>query len=76
MFQSEDKKSGKIDWDLDGCFKALEQVIQKDYFLNETRETLRLFLEKPVKSNRIKDADSFQDSKESLKTVLNRIQTV
>ena len=76
LIKSEDKHTGKIDWDLEGCYNALEQVAQKDYFLVETRNTLMLFLEKPVKSNKTKVMGSFQDSKDSLKTVLNRIQTM
>ncbi|XP_076248152.1 ran GTPase activating protein [Calliopsis andreniformis] len=76
LIKSEDKRNRKIDWDLEGCFKALEQVVQKDYFLKETRTTLKLFLEKPVKNNRTKVMGSFEDSKDSLKAVLNRIQTV
>lgn len=76
LIKSEDKHTGKIDWDLEGCYNALEQVAQKDYFLVETRNTLMLFLEKPVKNNRTKVMGSFQDSKDSLKTVLNRIQTM
>ncbi|CAK9797559.1 Ran GTPase-activating protein 1 [Anthophora quadrimaculata] len=73
LIKAEDKRSGKIDWNLEGCFKALELVTQKDYFLQETRDTLKLFLEKPVKTNRMKTMDSFQNSKESLKAVLVRI---
>lgn len=75
LIKAEDKRSGKIDWNLEGCFKALELVTQKDYFLQETRDTLKLFLEKPVKTNRTKTIDSFQNSKDSLKAVLVRIHS-
>ncbi|CAK9829039.1 Ran GTPase-activating protein 1 [Anthophora retusa] len=75
LIKAEDKRSGKIDWNLEGCFKALELVTQKDYFLQETRDTLKLFLEKPVKTNRTKTMDSFQNSKDSLKAVLVRIHS-
>lgn len=75
IFQAEDKSSGKIDWNLEGCFKALETVSQKDYFLQETRSTLKFFLENPVKVNKKKVMDSFEHSKDSLKAVLNRMQS-
>ncbi|XP_043248274.1 ran GTPase-activating protein 1 [Colletes gigas] len=73
LIKSEDKRTGKIVWNLDGCFKALEQVIQQDYFLAETRDTLKIFLEKPVKSRKV--VDSCQDSKDSLRAILNRMQS-
>nr|XP_033340541.1 ran GTPase-activating protein 1 [Megalopta genalis] len=73
LIKSENKQSGKIDWDLDGCFKALEQVIHKDYFLEDTRNTLKLFLDKPIQ-NKKKAVDLCQDSKDSLRNVLNRTQ--
>ncbi|XP_026666831.1 ran GTPase-activating protein 1 isoform X2 [Ceratina calcarata] len=77
LIKAEDKKSGKIDWNLEGCFKALEMVSQKDYFLEETRNTLKLFLEKPVKTSRTKvGIDSFQDIKDSLKAVLSHTQSI
>ena len=60
---------------MEGCFKALETVSQKDYFLQETRSTLKFFLENPVKVNKKKVMDSFEDSKDSLKAVLNRMQS-
>ncbi|CAL7939963.1 unnamed protein product [Xylocopa violacea] len=72
LIKAEDKKSGKIDWNLEGCFKALEIVAGKDYFLQETRNTLKLFLEKPTKMTK-KVTDSFQETKDSLKAVLNHI---
>ncbi|KOC63112.1 Ran GTPase-activating protein 2 [Habropoda laboriosa] len=75
LIKAEDKRSGKIDWNLEGCFKALELVIQKDYFLHETRNTLKFFLELPVKTNRTKIVDSFQNSKDSLKAALSRIHS-
>ncbi|PBC32845.1 ran GTPase-activating protein 1 isoform X1 [Apis cerana] len=75
LIKAEDKSSGKIDWNLEGCFKALEIVSQKDYFLQETRNTLKFFLEKPIRINKKKVTDSLQDSKDSLKTVLDRIQS-
>lgn len=73
LFQSEDKDNGKIDWNLEGCFKALERICQNDYFLEQTRSTLKLFLDKPVKTSHARVIDPFQDSKAALKTVLNRI---
>ncbi|KAF3425775.1 hypothetical protein E2986_10069 [Frieseomelitta varia] len=74
LIKAEDKNSGKIDWNLEGCFKALEIVSQKDYFLQEIRTTLIFFLQKPIKMNRMKVVDSFQHSKDSLKAALCRIQ--
>ncbi|XP_078043345.1 ran GTPase activating protein [Augochlora pura] len=73
LIKSENKRSRKIDWDLDGCFKALEQVILKDYFLEDTRNTLKLFLDKSME-NKKKVVDSYQDSKDSLRNILNRKQ--
>ncbi|XP_076622832.1 ran GTPase activating protein [Colletes latitarsis] len=73
LIKSEDKRTGKIVWNLEGCFKALEQVAQQDYFLAETRDTLKIFLEKPVKSRKV--VDSCQDSKDSLRAILNRMQS-
>ncbi|XP_053994785.1 ran GTPase-activating protein 1 [Hylaeus anthracinus] len=75
LIKSEDKRNRNITWNLVGCFKALEKVVQEDYFLTETRNTLKIFLEKPAKNNRTKVIDSCQDSKNSLKAVLNRIQS-
>ncbi|XP_017762799.1 PREDICTED: ran GTPase-activating protein 1 [Eufriesea mexicana] len=75
LIKAEDKNSGKIDWNLEGCFKALEIISQKDYFLQETRNTLKFFLEKPIRVNKSKVVDSFQNSKDSLKAVLGRIQS-
>ena len=74
LIKAEDKCNGKIDWNLEGCFKALEQVTQKDYFLEEIRTTLKIFLEKSTKSRKAKVADSLQESKDSLKAVLNHTQ--
>ncbi|XP_068980096.1 ran GTPase-activating protein 1-like [Bombus flavifrons] len=74
LIKAEDKSSGKIDWNLEGCFKALETISQKDYFLQETRSILKFFLENPVKVNKKKVMDSFEHSKDSLKAVLNRMQ--
>ncbi|KZC04806.1 Ran GTPase-activating protein 1 [Dufourea novaeangliae] len=71
LIKSEDKHNQKIDWDLEGCFKALEQIIHKDYFLEDTRTTLNFFLD--LTSNR-KNTDSCQETKNSLKAALNRIQ--
>lgn len=77
LIKAEDKKTGKIDWNLEGCFKALETVSQKDYFLQETRNTLKFFLEKPVKTSKTQiGTDSFQDTKDSLRDVLSRIQSI
>ncbi|EFN89229.1 Ran GTPase-activating protein 1 [Harpegnathos saltator] len=74
LIKSEDKDNGKIDWNLEGCFKALEKICQRDYFLEQTRSTLKLFLDKPIKTSRARVVDPFQDSKAALKTVLDRIQ--
>ncbi|KAK1123990.1 hypothetical protein K0M31_007018 [Melipona bicolor] len=74
LIKAEDKSNGKIDWNLEGCFKSLEIVSQKDYFLQEIRTTLIFFLQKPITMNRMKVVDSFQHSKDSLKAVLCRIQ--
>jgi len=57
---------------LDGCFKALEKISRKDYFLESTKSILKLFLERPAKTNRA-NVDPFQDSKTALKAVLNSI---
>ncbi|XP_011868365.1 PREDICTED: ran GTPase-activating protein 1 [Vollenhovia emeryi] len=74
LLKSEDKTSGKIDWNLEGCFKALEKVTQRDYFSAQTRSMLKVFLEKPMKTSRANVVDPFQDSKAALKTVLDNIQ--
>ncbi|XP_011629760.1 ran GTPase-activating protein 1 [Pogonomyrmex barbatus] len=74
LIKGEDKASGKIDWNLEGCFKALEKITQKDYFLVQTRSMLKLFLEKPMKISRANVVDPFHDSKIALKAVLNSIQ--
>lgn len=71
LIKSEDKRSGKIDWNLEGCFKALEKVSQRDYFLQQIRCTLKFFLERPVKVSRAKIIDPFQESKDSLKAALS-----
>ncbi|XP_076286300.1 ran GTPase activating protein [Lasioglossum baleicum] len=70
LIKSENKQSGKIDWDLEGCFKALETIIYKDYFLDDTRNTLKLFLDKPMQ-NKKKVVDSCQEAKDSLLRALN-----
>ncbi|EFN62725.1 Ran GTPase-activating protein 1 [Camponotus floridanus] len=74
LIKAEDKNNGKIDWNLEGCFKALEKITQRDYFLAQTRNILKVFLERPVKTGRPNVVDPFQDSKTDLKTVLNNIQ--
>lgn len=74
LIKSEDKTSGKIDWNLEGCFKALEKIAQRDYFLAQTRSMLKVFLEKPMKTSRANVVDPFQDSKTALKAVLDIIQ--
>ncbi|CAL1685844.1 unnamed protein product [Lasius platythorax] len=73
LIKGEDKSSGKIDWNLEGCFKALEKIIQRDYFLAQTRSMLKIFLERPVKT-RANVIDPFQDSKADLKAILDNIQ--
>ncbi|XP_015188317.1 PREDICTED: ran GTPase-activating protein 1 [Polistes dominula] len=75
LLKSEDKNDGKIDWNLEGCFKALEKINKKEYFLQQTKDTLKFFLEKPVTVNRAKVTDPFEDSKNALKLALNCIQT-
>ncbi|XP_076649744.1 ran GTPase activating protein [Halictus rubicundus] len=72
LIKSENKQSGKIDWDLEGCFKALETIIHKDYFLDDTRNTLKLFLDKPIQ-NKKKVVDSCQEAKDSLLRALNGV---
>ncbi|XP_072767679.1 ran GTPase-activating protein 1 [Anoplolepis gracilipes] len=74
LIKAEDKSSGKIDWNLEGCFKALEKITQRDYFLAQTRSVLKIFLERPVKPGRANVVDPFQNAKADLKTVLNNIQ--
>uniref|UniRef100_A0A0C9QDM6 RANGAP1 protein n=1 Tax=Fopius arisanus TaxID=64838 RepID=A0A0C9QDM6_9HYME len=72
LIKSEDKSVGNINWNLEGCFKALEKVVQKDYFPSLTKDALKLFIEKPIKTGR-KFVDPFQEVKTSLKTILNRL---
>ncbi|XP_015127206.1 ran GTPase-activating protein 1 [Diachasma alloeum] len=72
LIKSEDKSGGKIDWNLEGCFKALEKVVQKDYFPSLTKDALKLFIEKPIKTGR-KFVDPFQEVKISLKAVLDKL---
>ncbi|KAG5306293.1 RAGP1 protein, partial [Acromyrmex insinuator] len=74
LIKSEDKTSGTIDWNLEGCFKALEKIAQRDYFLTQTRSMLKVFLEKPMKTSRANVIDPFQDSKTALKAILDSIQ--
>ncbi|KYM98869.1 PREDICTED: ran GTPase-activating protein 1-like [Cyphomyrmex costatus] len=74
LIKSEDKNNGTIDWNLEGCFKALEKITQRDYFLAQTRSMLKVFLEKPMKTSRANVVDPFQDSKTALKAVLDSIQ--
>ncbi|XP_029160503.1 ran GTPase-activating protein 1 [Nylanderia fulva] len=74
LIKGEDKSSGKIDWNLEGCFKALEKITQRDYFLAQTRSMLKVFLERPVKTGRANVIDPFQDSKADLKAILDNIQ--
>ena len=74
LFQGENTNSGKIDWNLEGCFQALEKVSQKGYFLSQTKDTLRLFIDKPMKLTRARVVDPLQDAKASLKAALDRIQ--
>ncbi|XP_015607508.1 ran GTPase-activating protein 1 [Cephus cinctus] len=75
LIKSEDKTARKLDWNLEGCFKALEKISERDYFLTKTKDTLKIFLEKPMKTSKAKMMDPFQDAKASLKTVLDRLQT-
>ncbi|KAL0120296.1 hypothetical protein PUN28_008150 [Cardiocondyla obscurior] len=73
LIKSEDKTNGRIDWNLEGCFKALEKITQRDYFLPQTRSMLKVFLEKPMKTSRANVIDPFQESKTALKSVLDNI---
>ncbi|KAJ8667480.1 hypothetical protein QAD02_009143 [Eretmocerus hayati] len=75
LLKSEDKAASKIDWNLEGCFKALEKVCQRDYFLPQTRDTLKVFIDKPMKQTRVRVVDPFQAAKDSLKTSLGPIQS-
>ncbi|XP_058805547.1 ran GTPase-activating protein 1 [Phymastichus coffea] len=70
-----ENKSMKIDWNLEGCFKALEKVCQREYFLPQTKDTLKVFIEKPIKPSRTRTIDPFQEAKSSLKEVLDRIES-
>ncbi|XP_033223220.1 ran GTPase-activating protein 1 [Belonocnema kinseyi] len=74
LLKGEDKSSGRIDWNLEGCFHALEKVSQKSYFPSQTKDTLRCFIEKPMKITRARVVDPLQDAKASLKAALDRIQ--
>lgn len=71
--QGENKNSNKADWNLEGCFKALEKISQQDYFPPLTRAMLKLLIERsfPAKS---KTYDPCYDVKMSLKTTLDRLQ--
>jgi len=57
---------------LDGCFKALAKISRRDYFSESTKSILKLFLERPAKTNRA-NVDPFEDSKIALKAVLDSI---
>lgn len=48
MIQSEDKKF-KPTWSVEGCLKALEKVISKNYMPETTRDTLKAFMQRQVK---------------------------
>ncbi|XP_046734580.1 ran GTPase-activating protein 1 isoform X1 [Diprion similis] len=72
LMKSEDKTAGRIDWNLEGCFKALEKISTKDYFLTETRDALKVFIELPIKTGKVR-VDPFQKVKASLKKVLDQI---
>ncbi|XP_008210993.1 ran GTPase-activating protein 1 [Nasonia vitripennis] len=75
LLKGEDKNSSKIDWNLEGCFKALEKVSQRDYFLQQTKETLKVFIDRPMKPSRTRVVDPFQEAKTSLKAALDRTQS-
>ncbi|XP_012256277.2 ran GTPase-activating protein 1 [Athalia rosae] len=74
LIKSENKAAGRIDWNLEGCFKALESMSLKEFFLPQTVDTLKVFIERPAKSGR-PWADPFQEAKASLKTVLDQIRS-
>ncbi|KAG8038321.1 hypothetical protein G9C98_006648 [Cotesia typhae] len=73
LIKGENKNSNKADWNLEGCFKALEKISQQDYFPPLTRAMLKLLIERsfPAKS---KTYDPCYDVKMSLKTTLDRLQ--
>lgn len=73
-FQSEDKSANKIDWNLEGCFKALEKVSQRDYFPSQTKDALKVFIDRPPKPGKTKFVDPLLEAKNSLKAILNRLQ--
>lgn len=75
MLKGEDKNSSKIDWNLEGCFKALEKVSQRDYFLPQTKDTLKIFIDRPMKPSRTRVVDPFEEAKTSLKAALDRTQS-
>ncbi|CAB0034680.1 unnamed protein product [Trichogramma brassicae] len=70
----EDKKM-RTDWNLEGCFKALEKICQKDFFTQQTRDSLKIFIEKSMKPSRARVVDPYQESKSSLKSALDQIQS-
>ncbi|XP_051175438.1 ran GTPase-activating protein 1 [Leptopilina boulardi] len=76
LLKGENKDSEKINVNLEGCFKALEIISQRNYFLSQTKETLKLFIDKPMKKGRSQVIDPLQDVKMSLKTALERISIV
>lgn len=45
--QCEDKKF-RPTWDVEGCLKALETVVTKNYVPETTRDTLKAFMQRQV----------------------------
>ncbi|XP_043472788.1 ran GTPase-activating protein 1 [Leptopilina heterotoma] len=76
LLKSESKDYEKMDVNLEGCFKALEIICQRNYFLSQTKDTLRLFIDKPMRKGRSHATDPLQDVKMSLKSALERIPIV
>ncbi|KAL7287034.1 hypothetical protein TKK_0018766 [Trichogramma kaykai] len=74
LLKGEDKKM-RTDWNLEGCFKALEKICQKDFFTQQTRDSLKVFIEKSMKPSRTRVVDPYQESKSSLKSALDQIQS-
>ncbi|KAK0085213.1 hypothetical protein PV325_005588 [Microctonus aethiopoides] len=72
LLKSEDRSAGKIDWNLEGCFKALESVSQRNYFPSSTKSILKIFIERPMKPSRAKVIDPLLDAKNSLKNILDK----
>ncbi|XP_034952439.1 ran GTPase-activating protein 1 [Chelonus insularis] len=71
LIKGENKKAEKVDWNLEGCFKALENVSQQNYFPALTRTVLKVFIERSFPTKK-KVIDPFQEVKTSLKSILDK----